>query len=178
MNAHTMKITGWGLLAVAVFCLGFAGGAYADKGGKGKGRGHDDHYEDSSHHSGDHSDGHESGHGRHSGDDDDALVKIIIGDDDRSIITKYLGDDHRRHCPPGLAKKNNGCLPPGLAKKYAIGQRLPDDVVWVPVPDDLLGRLKPVAGYQYVQVDKDILLIGEATKKVIDAVTLISAVGQ
>lgn len=60
-----------------------------------------------------------------------------------------------------------------------IGQRLPGDVVFVPVPDDLLLRLRPVpAGYQYVQVDKDILLIGEASKKVIDAVTLISAVGE
>ncbi len=160
-------------LALLVACsIGFTGLAHADKGGPGKGKGGADHYEDSHH-----DDDHDSGHGRHSGDDD-VLVKIIIGDDDRSIITKYLGDDHRRHCPPGLAKKNNGCLPPGIAKKYKIGERLPDDVIWLPISDDLRGRLKPVPGYQYVQVDKDILLIGEASKKVIDAVTLISAVGQ
>ncbi len=149
------------LAVMTVFSIGFAGLAHADKGGKGKGRGGDDHYEDSGHHS-----------------SDDDKVWIRIGDDDRSIIAKYIGDDHRRHCPPGLAKKNNGCLPPGIAKKYAIGQRLPDDVVWHPVSDDLRKILKPVPGYQYVQVDKDILLIGEATRKVVDAVTLISAVGQ
>jgi len=169
MNARIYKISGCGLLALVVFCLGFAGGAYADKGGKGKGHGQNNHYEDSNHHSDDHD---------HHGDDDKALVKIVIGDDDRTIITKYLDDDHRRHCPPGLAKKRNGCLPPGQAKKYIIGERLPADVVWAPVPYDLLVHLKPVPGYQYVQVDKDILLIGEATKKVIDAVTLLSAIGQ
>lgn len=168
MSLHFKKTT----LLLAV--LGVAGVAcadmaYADKGGKGKGRGGDDHYEDVNRHS-DHNDDH------HSGDDD--KVWIRIGDDDRDVIVKYLGDDHHRHCPPGLAKKNTGCLPPGIAKKYAIGQRLPDDIIWHPVSDDLRKLLKPVPGYQYVQVDKDILLVGEATKKVIDAVTLISAVGE
>ena len=68
--------------------------------------------------------------------------------------------------------------PPGQAKKYRVGYPLPDDVVYVPVPRDLLVHLSPVpAGYQYVKVDKDVLLIAEASKKVIDAVTLLSAVG-
>lgn len=176
MKTRTTKIAGWGLIALTVFCLGFAGGAYADKGGKGK----------------DHGKGHENSQGHNSqGDDDDVTIhwhdrdshddKIVIeiGAGDRSAIMKYLNDDYRKFCPPGLAKKRNGCLPPGQAKKYVIGQRLPGDIVFVPVPDDLLLRLRPVpAGYQYVQVDKDILLIGEASKKVIDAVTLLSAVGE
>lgn len=143
--------------------------AYADKGGRG--RSDDDRYEDNSRHS-DHNDD----HGYHSGDDD--KIRIRIGDDDRDVIAKFLDNDHRRNCPPGLAKKHNGCLPPGIAKKYAIGQRLPDDVAWNPISDELRKLLKPAPGYEYVQVDKDILLIGEASKKVIDAVTLMSAVGQ
>lgn len=150
------------LLLAGVVSIGFAGLAHADKGGKGKDKGHDDsaviEIED------------HKGH-------DDSLITIVIGDNDREAIRHYIKEDHHRHCPPGLAKKKNGCLPPGQAKKYTIGHRLPDDVIWMPVSDDLLGHLKPVPGYQYVQVDKDILLIGEATKKVIDAVTLISAVG-
>lgn len=103
---------------------------------------------------------------------------VIIGDD-RGTIRDYIRDDYRRHCPPGLAKKNNGCLPPGQAKKnYIIGYPLPRDVIYVPVGDDLLRHLHPVPrGYQYVRVDKDVLLIAEASKKVIDAVTLLSAVG-
>ena len=173
MSLHFRK-TALLLAVLGVAGVACADMAYADKGGKGKGRG-GDHYEDVKRHS-DHNDDHESGHDHHSGDDD--KVWIRIGDDDRDVIVKYLDDDHRRHCPPGLAKKNTGCLPPGIAKKYAIGQRLPDDIIWHPVSDDLRKLLKPVPGYQYVQVDKDILLVGEATKKVVDAVTLISAVGQ
>jgi Ni/Co efflux regulator RcnB len=116
-------------------------------------------YEDSSHHDGD-------------------TVTIRIGDWDRNEIHDFIADDYRRNCPPGLAKKHNGCMPPGQAKKWRVGYPLPDDVVFIPINDDLLGRLSPLPrGYRYVQVDKDILLIGEATKKVIDAVTLLSAVG-
>jgi Ni/Co efflux regulator RcnB len=97
---------------------------------------------------------------------------------DRVIIEDYL-EQHpgRKHCPPGLAKKHNGCLPPGQAKKYRIGERLPRDISWAPLPEQLLVRLNPPRGYKYIQVDKDVLLIGEATKKVIDAVELLSAVG-
>lgn len=154
-----------------------SGSALADKGGKGKGQ--DDHYSEK------YDDHGRDGRGGHDGSDDhddrhdDDKVWIRIGDDDRLVIQKYLGDDHRRACPPGLAKKHNGCLPPGLAKKYKVGEPLPRDLRWEPVSDDLARLLKtPPSGYQYVQVDKDILLIGEATKKVIDAVTLISAVGE
>ena len=140
--------------------------AYAEKGhGKGKGHGRD-HAEDSASH---HSEGHY----------DDDKITIRIGGGERDIISGFLRDDHRRHCPPGLAKKNNGCLPPGIAKKYAVGSVLPPDVVTLPLPDSLLDLLGPAPrGYQYVQVDKDVLLIGEASKKVIDAVTLLSAVGE
>lgn len=104
---------------------------------------------------------------------------IVIEGRDRVVIRDYLAEDYRTHCPPGLAKKRNGCLPPGQAKKrYVIGQPLPGNVVLLPVPRDLLLQLQPVpAGYQYVSVDKDVLLISEASKKVIDAVTLLSAVG-
>lgn len=148
---------------MVAFSLGLSGFAHAEKGGHGnKGKDHDGSVVEI---------GHDQSH-------DDSRVTIKIGDNDRNIILGYLGDDLRRHCPPGLAKKRNGCLPPGQAKKYVIGQRLPDDVVWVPIPDDLRVHLKPLpVGYQYVQVDKDILLIGEATKKIIDAVTLMSVVG-
>ena len=60
---------------------------------------------------------------------------------------------------------------------YTIGQRLPDYVQWRPIPRDLYVRLKPVpVGYRYVQVDSDVLLMSEATRMIIDAVTLLSAV--
>jgi hypothetical protein len=76
------------------------------------------------------------------------------------------------HCPPGLAKKNNGCLPPGQAKKmWAVGQPLPAGVAYFALPPALLGRLSPApAGYAYVQVGPDVLLLGIATRMVLSAV--------
>lgn len=107
----------------------------------------------------------------------EATLEIAISIADRNVIHDYM----RRHynpkkCPPGLAKKRNGCLPPGIAKKYAMGQALPPGIKKKGVPNDLLSQLTPIAGYQYIQVDKDVLLISEATKHVVDAVTLLSAV--
>jgi Ni/Co efflux regulator RcnB len=136
--------------------------ADAKKGGNKGGR---DHAEDSYHHN--------------SGDDDFELnVDIHISNGDRELISRYMRDDVRRNCPPGLAKKNPPCIPPGHAKKWRKGYSLPDDVVFFPVTGDLLANLSPMPrGYRYVQVDKDVLLIAEASKKVIDAVTLLSAVG-
>jgi hypothetical protein len=138
--------------------------AYADKGGnghgKGKFKGGDGHYE------------------RHGGGRSDR-VPVVIGSNDRVVISNYIVNDYRLGCPPGLAKKNNGCLPPGHAKaRYIIGQPLPGTVVWQPVPQPLLMQLQPVpVGYQYVMVDRDVLLMSQASHHVIDAITLMSAVG-
>ncbi len=121
---------------------------------------------------------HKSKHEDREDHDHDHSDRVIIETHDRVIIRDYIGSHYRPHCPPGLAKKHNGCMPPGQAKKYAIGQRLPDVVVFEPVPQDLYVRLQPVpVGYQYVMVDRDVLLISEASHKVIDAITLLSAVG-
>ena len=109
-------------------------------------------------------------------DDRDRNV-IIINNSDRVVIREYINDDYYRHCPPGLAKKRNGCIPPGHAKRYVIGEPL--IVAYQPVPAYVVERLEPVPyGYRYVRVDQDVLLISEASKKVIDAVTLLSAVGR
>ncbi len=157
MNSIT-KLT---FLTVAILTT-LPNAALAEKGGNGHGKGNKDGYEKN------------YNYNRHDGD----KVTINILTDDRRIIRDYIASDYTRHCPPGLAKKRPACVPPGQAKKWRKGYPLPHDVVFVPVPDDLLVHLHPVpAGYQYVRVDKDILLIGEASKKVIDAVTLLSAVG-
>jgi Ni/Co efflux regulator RcnB len=104
--------------------------------------------------------------------------KIVIRDSERTIIRKYIASDYRTHCPPGLAKKHTGCLPPGQAKKrYVIGKPLSKGILFESVPQALLAQLQPIpAGYQYMMVDRDVLLISEASKQVIDAITLLSAV--
>jgi Ni/Co efflux regulator RcnB len=90
----------------------------------------------------------------------------------RVVVQNYYGKQFKAgHCPPGLAKKNNGCLPPGQAKKYAIGQPLPRDVVFYPVPSAVVVQLgAPPAGYKYVRVATDILLIAIGTSMVVDAI--------
>lgn len=148
--------------------LACSSAAWADKGGKDHSKGHDKHHGKSGHH--------------HDDDDDrdDRRPVVVIDNSDRVVIQRYIVDDYRHHCPPGLAKKHNGCLPPGQAKKrYVVGNRLPDAVVWQPVPQDVLVQLQPVpAGYQYVRVDQDVLLVSQASHHVIDAITLLSAVGR
>lgn len=167
MKNFTLKMA-----LVALLALGYAGTALsaqalADKGGHGKGHERFENDDDDGDRHGDHED-------RSRRDD---LGTIIIGSHDRNIIRDYLAQDFHRKCPPGLAKKHNGCLPPGQAKKYHVGERLPKGVGYSNLPQSLMDLLSPPPqGYQYVKIDKDVALMSEAGKKIIDAVTLMSAV--
>lgn len=90
----------------------------------------------------------------------------------RGAVRAYYEEQfHGGHCPPGLAKKHNGCMPPGQAKKWRVGRPLPKEVVIYEVPPPLVIRMgAPPAGYQYVRVASDILLIAVGTRIVADAV--------
>ena len=103
---------------------------------------------------------------------------VVIVDRDRTTVYNYYrGQYAAGNCPPGLAKKNNGCLPPGQAKKlWAIGQPLPGTVVFYPLPGALLVQLTPApAGYQYVRVANDILMMAIGTRMIIGALADLSA---
>ncbi|HET6220729.1 MAG TPA: hypothetical protein VFE11_01135 [Dongiaceae bacterium] len=103
---------------------------------------------------------------------------VVIVDRDRTTVHNYYrGQYAAGNCPPGLAKKNNGCLPPGQANKlWAIGQPLPGTVVFYPLPGALLGQLTPApAGYQYVRVDSDILMMAIGTRMIVGALADLSA---
>jgi Ni/Co efflux regulator RcnB len=58
--------------------------------------------------------------------------------------------------------------PPGAARKYARGRRLPPGIAKQALPPDLERRLPVQAGYQYVAVDSDVLLIAVSTGIVVD----------
>jgi Ni/Co efflux regulator RcnB len=93
--------------------------------------------------------------------------QIEIYDRDRDTVrTWYRNEYAAGRCPPGLAKKNNGCLPPGQAKRmWNMGDPLPRQVAYYPLPRELHTRLTPPSyGYQYVRVDNDILLMMTATR--------------
>lgn len=100
-------------------------------------------------------------------------VSINFGSDRRAIISDYY--QSVKPCPPGLAKKHNGCRPPGQAKKsYVIGRPLPGG--YEPLPPVLMQRMPPPPrGYVYGYVDGDVLMIAEATHRVVDAVVAVNA---
>jgi len=107
--------------------------------------------------------------------DSELNIALHFSTGSRTRVQSYLRDNYRPHCPPGLAKKNNGCLPPGQAKKYKVGGFLPAE--HEQLPHGLLALMgPPPSGTFYAMVDKDVLLVTEATKKVLDAITLLSAV--
>jgi hypothetical protein len=88
------------------------------------------------------------------------------------VVREYYDERYRSgRCPPGLAKKHNGCMPPGQAKKWHIGQPLARDVVFYPVPQQLVVQFgQPPSGYRYVRVASDILLMAVGTGMVVDAI--------
>jgi hypothetical protein len=95
--------------------------------------------------------------------------RVIVPERDRGIVytyyrTEYVGG----RCPPGLAKKGNGCLPPGQANRlWAIGAPLPPALVFQPLPDALLAQLAPPpAGYLYIRLGSDILLMASGSRMV------------
>lgn len=90
----------------------------------------------------------------------------------RAVIREYYASEFRSgHCPPGLVKKHNGCLPPGQAKRWAVGRPLPRDVIFYDLPVGVITQIGyPPAGYRYVRVASDILMIAIGTGMVVDAI--------
>ncbi len=109
---------------------------------------------------------------KYEGETADVRVSTYFTDPQRLVIRNYYSQQYKKgRCPPGLAKKNNGCMPPGQAKKWALGQPLPSDVVYYPVPSTVVVQLgTPPAGHKYVRVASDILLIAIGTSMIVDAV--------
>ncbi len=153
--------------------LSFSGAAYADPppwaaGGAGQ-------HEEREHgfHERDHDRDHDRGPERHAMPRGGASMHFDDGRRDQ--IYAYMRETHRGHCPPGLAKKHNGCHAPRQSRKYHVGGVLPR--TYRPVPPALMTRLgPPPQGAFYALVDNDVLLASEAGKKILDAVTLLSAI--
>ncbi|MFA6312675.1 MAG: hypothetical protein WCV99_13615 [Sterolibacterium sp.] len=95
-----------------------------------------------------------------------------FGDPHRSAVREYYGRHYQSgRCPPGLAKKHNGCMPPGQAKKWTMGRPLPREIIYYEVPRPLVLQLgQPPAGYRYVRVAGDILMIAVGSAMVVDAI--------
>lgn len=146
------------------------GGKHEQRGDKGRGQDRDDRRDNSR----DDRRGDDRG-ARYERDDrrsPTVSVDLRFHDRQRTVIRDYY---HREfsggNCPPGLAKKHNGCMPPGQAKKWSRGHVLPRDVVYYDLPPALVVEIGiPPAGYKYVRVAGDILMIAIGTSMVVDAI--------
>lgn len=155
MTHASLTLAGRALAAALLFTLA-SGPVLADKGGK---HGHE---KQGKHHDDDH------GHDRR-----EARVGRYFDARDRQAVQVYYVEQGRAgHCPPGLAKKRNGCMPPGQVRTYYVGQPLPAQVVYYPVPQPVLVQLPPPPPqHKYVRVAGDILLIAVGTSMVVDAIS-------
>jgi Ni/Co efflux regulator RcnB len=106
--------------------------------------------------------------------------QVVIVDRDRNVVRTYYRTEHAAgRCPPGLAKKNNGCLPPGqTGRAWAIGQPLPPEIVYEPMPPALWNQLTPPPyGYEYARVADDIVLMSTATRVIAGLLGNLGSVG-
>lgn len=87
----------------------------------------------------------------------------------RQFARQFFGQEYGGKCPPGLQRQGDRCAVTGPQRKYAIGTRLPGDAILDPVPQTLLARLPAVpAGYRYVRVGEDIVLLAPGPGIVVD----------
>lgn len=68
-------------------------------------------------------------------------------------------------------KVSTQCSAPLSNKKYKVGRNLPSDITLYSLPRSLEQNLSPAPrGYEHVMWDRDVLLIGSSSGKVMDAV--------
>lgn len=89
----------------------------------------------------------------------------------KSIQDYFTANRGNGPCPAGLVLKNARCESSQAQRSWKIGQALPASLSTRPLPARLLEALGPTPkGHSYVQVEGDILLLGEDGKTVVDAV--------
>ena len=169
-----------GIVRVLSFAIAgalIASPVFAEKGGKGHGKGHDgaEQRDDRGENKAERRD--DRGDKRAERRDDRAEDRRVsriehFNDPHRGYVRDYYDGQYRAgRCPPGLAKKHNGCMPPGQAKKWDVGRPLPREVRYYEVPPTLIQQLgSPPPGYRYVRVDDNILLLATGTRMVVDAI--------
>jgi hypothetical protein len=96
-------------------------------------------------------------------------LSMVVPERDRTAVYTYYREEVAAgRCPAGLVKKNNVCAASVPTKQvWKIDQPLPDGVAGEALPAALIAKLSPSpAGYQYLRVDNDILIVGVGTRSV------------
>jgi hypothetical protein len=99
-------------------------------------------------------------------------AKINFDDVDRLTIHNYYNEIAQRgSCPAGLTRHPDGCLSQNPAKEWVIGRQLPYEAVFHDLPAELTRHIAPApAGYRYVRIGSDVLLISRGSDIVVAAV--------
>jgi hypothetical protein len=91
----------------------------------------------------------------------------------RAIIRDYYHNQYASgQCPQGLMFNQGYCAPVGNYQPWAVGQPLPSGVPYYELPPQLISQIgAPPAGYRYVRVASDILMMAAGTGMIVDAIS-------
>jgi len=106
-------------------------------------------------------------------------LSMVVPQRDRdAVYAYYRAEIAAGRCPQPLVKMSNACVAPTPGKQvWKLDQPLADDIKGEPPPAALIGKLSPSpAGYQYLRVDNDILIVGLGTRIVAALVADLSRV--
>jgi hypothetical protein len=94
-------------------------------------------------------------------------LNIVVSDRDRNTALEFYRDEIAAgRCPAPMVRSNKACVAPGK-KPWKLDQAIPDDVKLDPPPGPLIMKLSASpAGYQYMCLGQDILLVGVGTRLV------------
>jgi hypothetical protein len=95
-------------------------------------------------------------------------LNIVVPERDRQAVYGFYRDEIAAgRCPPPLVRRDKACGAPARPARqlWKLDQPLADDVKAEPPPAVLIAKLSASpAGYQYLRVDTDILLVGIGTR--------------
>ena len=86
--------------------------------------------------------------------------------DREAVYAYYRAEIAAGRCPLPLVRMSNACLAPSPGKApWRIDQPLADNIKGEAPPPALIARLSPSpAGYHYVRVENDLLVVGIGTR--------------
>lgn len=88
---------------------------------------------------------------------------------DKNIVIQY----YQRYCTAKRNKKTQDCVSTTAAKKYTLGKTLANNTKVRALPNDLLAKISTLPrGYEYLKIDRDILIVSTRSGKVMDVVVI------
>lgn len=93
--------------------------------------------------------------------------------EDKNIVIQY----YQRYCMTKSRKKTPDCASAATGRKYTVGKSLAANTKVRNLPNDLLTQLAALPrGYEYLKVDRDVLIVSTRNGKVMDAVSTSNSV--